>query len=161
MNQEIAFTATLPATPHGARAARQLAAAQLADWGLPFHDAAHVVAELANNAVTHGRVPGRRFQLRITAAGATLRIEVSDTRRECAPPSTAELPDPDAESGRGLVLVATLADRWGTSLGPVPLKTVWAELALPVPAPPDLGFRVPVDRRPVSLDVNQYNNLGK
>ncbi|WP_330332326.1 ATP-binding protein [Streptomyces sp. NBC_00536] len=128
MNREIAFVATLPATPHGARAARQLAVSQLADWGLPFHDAAHVVAELASNAVTHGRVQGRGFRLRIAAVGTTLRIEVSDTRDECTPAPVAEFPSPEAESGRGLALVAALADRWGVSTGPVPLKTVWAEI---------------------------------
>lgn len=136
--------ATLPATPHGARSARQLTAAQLADWGLPFPDAAQVVAELAANAVTHGRVPGRRFRLALTAAGGTLRIEVSDTRAECGPPPTAELPSPEAESGRGMALVAALADRWGVRVGPVPLKTVWAEIGPPGSESPDPGFRDPV-----------------
>ncbi|GAA3980978.1 hypothetical protein GCM10022232_11380 [Streptomyces plumbiresistens] len=36
-----------------------------------------------------------------------------------------------AESGRGLLLVEALADRWGTAQGPHPRKTVWAELCLP------------------------------
>ncbi|MFE2168046.1 ATP-binding protein [Streptomyces sp. NPDC059447] len=156
MNQEITFVATLPAGPHGARAARQLAAAQLAGWGLPFDDAAQIVAELASNAVTHGRVPGRRFRLRLTAAGATLRIEVSDTRSECEPPSTSELPPSDAESGRGLLIVAALADKWGTIHGPVPLKTVWAEIALPEPESPGLGFHVPVAQGSVRHDVNHF-----
>ncbi|MEU6760348.1 ATP-binding protein [Streptomyces sp. NPDC046685] len=161
MNQEIAFVATLPATPRGARSARQIAAAQLADWGLPFADAALVVAELANNAVTHGRVPGRGFRLQIAVSGSTLRIEVSDTRSEWAPPSTAELPALAAESGRGLILVGALADKWGVTLGPVPLKTVWAEVALPAPGSPGLGFRVPVGRGAVRLDVNRFEDLGK
>ncbi|MFF4011431.1 ATP-binding protein [Streptomyces sp. NPDC001717] len=156
MNQEITFVATLPAGPHGARAARQLAAAQLTDWGLPFDDAAQVVAELASNAVTHGRVPGRRFRLRLTATGATLRIEVSDTRGESEPRSTNELPPHDAESGRGLVIVAALADKWGVTRGPVPLKTVWAEIALPEPESPDLGFRDPVARGTAIRDVNPF-----
>ncbi|MFD8630823.1 ATP-binding protein [Streptomyces sp. NPDC059533] len=161
MNQEITFAATLPAGPHGARAARQLATAQLTDWGLPFDDAAQVVAELASNAVTHGRLPGRRFRLRLTAAGATLRIEVSDTRSECEPPSTSELPPFDAESGRGLVIVAALADKWGTTHGPVPLKTVWAEIALPEPESPGLGFHDPVVHRTARREVNPFSDLGK
>ncbi|WSZ44958.1 ATP-binding protein [Streptomyces sp. NBC_00190] len=161
VNQEIAFDALFPATPRGARAARALAAHQLADWGVPFRDAVQVVAELANNAVTHGRVPGRRFRLQMAATDTTLRIEVTDTRGACAPASAAELPSPDAESGRGLVLVAALADKWGTTLGPVPLKTVWAEIALPAPESPDPGFHVPVARRAVPHDVNRFKNPGK
>lgn len=35
---------------------------------------------------------------------------------------------PDAESGRGLLLVEALADRWGAAAGPYPRKTVWAEV---------------------------------
>ncbi|WP_420715786.1 ATP-binding protein [Streptomyces sp. NRRL WC-3719] len=35
---------------------------------------------------------------------------------------------PLAESGYGLLLVGELADRWGVRQGPVPCKTVWAEL---------------------------------
>lgn len=154
MNREITFVATLPATPHGARAARQLASAQLAYWALTFPDAAQVVAELAANAVTHGRIPGRRFRLRLTAVGATLRIEVSDTRAECGPRLAAELPATDAESGRGLVLVAALADRWGVSAGPVPLKTVWAEMGPPGPESPDPGFRDPVGGGSATRNVN-------
>lgn len=161
MNQEITFAATLPATPHGARAARQLAAAQLADWGLPFADAAQVVAELASNAVTHGRVPGRRFRLRISATGATLRIEVSDTRSESVPPLDPELPSPCAESGRGLILVSALADRWGTTFGPVPQKTVWAEIALPEPESPGPGFHDPVPRQAAAREVNRFKGPGQ
>ena len=91
--------------------------------------AAHVVAELASNAVTHGRVPGRDFRLLVYVVGGTLRIEVTDTRGDRRP--HAELPPPDAESGRGLLLVEALADRWGVMEGPAPRKTVWAELTLP------------------------------
>ena len=35
-----------------------------------------------------------------------------------------------AKSGYGLLLVAELADRWGVRTGPVPCKTVWAEVEL-------------------------------
>lgn len=44
---------------------------RLDDWGIPYgtdpsDGAAAIVAELAANAVTHGRVPGRDFELRLT-----------------------------------------------------------------------------------------------
>ncbi|WP_329117167.1 ATP-binding protein [Streptomyces sp. NBC_01353] len=123
------FGIQLSATPRGARLARLLAAEQLRTWELEAASeaAAHVVAELAANAVTHGRVPGRDFLLCLLATTATLRIEVTDTRGDLRP--TLGRPT-DTESGRGLLLVEALSDRWGVASGPVPRKTVWAEIGL-------------------------------
>ncbi|MGW1162772.1 ATP-binding protein [Streptomyces sp. NPDC002513] len=120
------FVVLLSPTPRGARLARLLATEQLRSWGLPTDRAEHVVAELAANAATHGRVCGRDFRLLLYVVGATLRIEVVDTRGDRLP--SVRQPAADAESGRGLVLVEALADRWGVSSGPRPRKTVWAEL---------------------------------
>ncbi|CAM5728776.1 hypothetical protein SFUMM280S_04486 [Streptomyces fumanus] len=64
----------------GARLARLLATEQLRTWGLPSDPAALIVAELANNAATHGRVPGRCYRLLLHVIGGTLRVEVTDTR---------------------------------------------------------------------------------
>ncbi|BCL22398.1 ATP-binding protein [Streptomyces tuirus] len=122
------FSLRLSSTPRGARLARLLAAEQLRFWGLPSGRAAQVVAELSANAVTHGRVPGRDFRLLLYVAGDTLRIEVTDTRDDRHP--VPRLPSPDAESGRGLLLVDALADRWGVTPGLAPRKTVWAEIDL-------------------------------
>lgn len=66
------FDVRLSATPRGARLARLLATEQLRAWGLPMDPAAHLVAELAANAVTHGRVPGRDFQLLLYVVGDVL-----------------------------------------------------------------------------------------
>ncbi|CAL9519943.1 hypothetical protein SUDANB21_03827 [Streptomyces sp. enrichment culture] len=126
------FTVPLSATRRGARLARLLAAEQLRSWGLPLDPARLIVAELATNAVVHGRVPGRSFRLGLTvAAPATLRVEVTDTRGEYLPTRarTTARAEP-AESGYGLLLVEELADRWGVFGGPAPCKTVWAELDL-------------------------------
>ncbi|WP_324610023.1 ATP-binding protein [Streptomyces sp. NRRL F-4428] len=102
MNQEISLVATLPSTPRGARAARALTVSQLMQSKLPFEDAAQVVAELAANAVTHGRVGGRDFRLALRLApGPTLRFEVSDTRRECEPPRPADSRIPRRSRGGG------------------------------------------------------------
>ncbi|MEU5536715.1 ATP-binding protein [Streptomyces sp. NPDC020362] len=132
MNQETVtvpnFTVRLSPTPQGARAARLLAAEQLRTWGLPLDRAPQIVAELAANAATHGRVPGRGFRLTLYVVADTLRIEVTDTRGDRLP--HPERPAPDGESGRGLLLVAALADRWGVAQGPHPRKTVWAEVML-------------------------------
>lgn len=120
----------LSPTRRAARLARLLTIAHLGSWGLPTEAAAHIVAELAGNAVLHGRVPGRDFQLSLTVhRERCLRIEVTDTRGERLP-SMATQAD-DAESGRGLLIVDALADRWGVISGPVPRKTVWAEIDLP------------------------------
>ncbi|GAA2601309.1 ATP-binding protein [Streptomyces axinellae] len=134
VNEETHFSVLLSSTRRGARLARLIAVAQLCAWGVPSEetsDAALVVAELAANAATHGRVPGRNFRLELCLSGdCTLRVEVTDTRGDAHPP--AEPPDPadDAESGRGLLLVAALASRWGVSPGPYPRKTVWAEVEI-------------------------------
>ncbi|HZF88641.1 ATP-binding protein [Streptomyces sp.] len=131
------FTQRLSATPRGARLARHLAVGQLAAWGVPYDtDAsdtvAAVVAELAANAVTHGRVPGRDFELRLSLVPGTVRIEVTDTRSASRPPGPGDVrpPRPLAETGRGLPLVDALADRWEV-LDRVPGKTVRAEVDLP------------------------------
>ncbi|MEV0260039.1 ATP-binding protein [Streptomyces sp. NPDC050617] len=133
-----AFTQRFSSTRLGARLARHLALHQLESWGIPHSSStsssvAVLVAELAANAVTHGRVAGRDFELRLTWTPETLRIEVSDTRGErCIPgPGEASLPAPDSETGRGLVLVEALADRWAV-IDRVPVgKTVRVELDLP------------------------------
>ncbi|MCX4769057.1 ATP-binding protein [Streptomyces sp. NBC_01285] len=136
------FVQRFSSTPRGARLARRLAVHQLHVWGIPYRSdvsdtAALLVAELAANAATHGRVPGRDFELLLgMAAGCpeklgTLRIEVTDTRGECRPPGPGRVvkPPPGSGSGYGLVLVEALADRWAV-LERVPGKTVGVELDL-------------------------------
>jgi anti-sigma regulatory factor (Ser/Thr protein kinase) len=129
------FTMRFSSTPRGARLARRLVAERLDAWGHPHTSIANetltlITAELTANAVRHGHVPGRDFEVRLTSTGGVLRVEVSDTRTERVPLLSLAEPPGDAESGRGLMLVAALADKWGT--GPrvnAPGKTVWAVLA--------------------------------
>ena len=83
---------------------------------------------MATNAALHGRVPGRDLRLLSRDNGVTLRIEVTDAQGDRLPVLREE---PYGESGRGLLLVDALADRWGILPGPGPCKTVWAELTLP------------------------------
>ncbi|MFE7443066.1 ATP-binding protein [Streptomyces chartreusis] len=127
------FTVQLSATRRGARLARLLTERQLADWEVRFEVAEQVVAELAANAVLHGRVPGRDFRLRLTLhTDGALRIEVTDARGDRIP-QVRDAVSGDAESGRGLLIVAAYAERWGVDEAPADCKTVWAEL------PPDRG----------------------
>lgn len=103
---------------------------QLTEWGRPFEAAEQIVAELAANAVLHGRLPGRSFRLRLgLCPGGTLRISVADPCPE-RQARTGEERDPAAESGRGLLIVDALADRWGVDSSLAPQKSVWAELDL-------------------------------
>ncbi|MFE3556805.1 ATP-binding protein [Streptomyces sp. NPDC059193] len=79
-------------TRRGARLARRLAQAQLDIWGIPYgcalsDDVGLVVGELAANAVLHGRLPGRDFELRLEYGGGNVRVMVSDTRSEAGPPN--------------------------------------------------------------------------
>ncbi|MFE7601297.1 ATP-binding protein [Streptomyces sp. NPDC057494] len=118
------FTLRLSATRRGARLARLLAVQQLHEWGLTGSalDAVElVVAELASNAVWHGWVPGRDFEVRMVRGHDHVRVELSDARGESRPVPVRK---PD-EGGYGLLLVAALATAWGVRDRPVG-KTVWA-----------------------------------
>ncbi|MET8724322.1 MULTISPECIES: ATP-binding protein [Streptomyces] len=124
----------LSATPRGARLARRLTASSLASWGYPYESDANetaqlLVSELATNAVTHGRVPGRDFELRLTLLpeADALRIEVSDARGERHLQILRGAPQD--EQGRGLILVEALSRKWGVAERVVG-KTVWAEIPL-------------------------------
>ncbi len=138
------FRRRFAADPGGARLARRVGLYHLHTWGIPYlsdasESAALIIGELAANAVTHGLVPGRDFELRLTHAPGdpevpgVLRIEVSDTRTECRPPGPGEIAAPadGDDSGRGLLIVDALADRWAVlDRVPQPGKTVRAELDL-------------------------------
>ncbi|WP_447040736.1 ATP-binding protein [Streptomyces sp. DSM 118878] len=136
------FTQCFSSTPRGARLARRLVAHRLDTWGHPYagvvnETVALITAELAANAARHGRtVTVRDFRVHLTeAVDGTVRVEVTDTRGERLP-VIAGVVDPEAESGRGLLLVEALACRWGVMPRPdgPPGKTVWAELKVSVPS---------------------------
>ncbi|MFJ4331130.1 MULTISPECIES: ATP-binding protein [unclassified Streptomyces] len=125
------FSVPLSATRRGARLARLLATEKLLAWELPLDPARLIVAELATNAALHGHVPGRSFRLALSVVPPyTLRIELTDTRGDRLPVSPRTTVAAHAESGYGLLIVEELASRWGVRCGPVPSKTVWAELDL-------------------------------
>ncbi|MGV9530183.1 ATP-binding protein [Streptomyces cellulosae] len=129
------FTQLLSSTRRGARLARLLAVTELRSWAVSqdlTDRAALVVAELAANAVLHGRVPGRCFRLTLVLdpAAGRLRVEVSDARGDLhpLPCPTATALDPLSTGGRGLTLVAALADHWECVPYPPSGKTVRADL---------------------------------
>ncbi|MFD5034116.1 ATP-binding protein [Streptomyces sp. NPDC058405] len=124
----------LSSSRRGARLARLLAGQQLEEWGVPrttptAAGVVAVVAELAANAITHGRTPGRDFEVRLALTAAAIRVEVIDTRPDRAPSAAVHTPPaPDSTGGRGLLLVAAYADRWGWAVRDPYTKFVWAEV---------------------------------
>ncbi|MEV4871507.1 ATP-binding protein [Streptomyces syringium] len=82
-------------------------------WGLParVEDIRLCVSELATNAMVHGTVPGHGFLVKLDAEEETVRVEVHDTRRRH--PKARQATDTDT-SGRGMILVAALADVRGS-----------------------------------------------
>lgn len=91
-------------------------------------DAVLVVSELVTNAVQHGRPV---IALRVRSVPAGIGIAVAD---DGPPIPEVDAHDPSvpragATSGRGMAIVAAVADAWGIEPHvPLPGKTVWCEL---------------------------------
>ena len=105
----------------------------LAEWGMPGDltaDAETVTSELISNAVqaTVSVDAAEPVALRLLANRERLVIEAWD----CHPGlPVQQVASEEAESGRGFVIVAALASRWGTRRLSAHVKAVWAELLLP------------------------------
>ncbi|WP_106584291.1 ATP-binding protein [Murinocardiopsis flavida] len=88
-----------------------------------------VVSELATNALVHASAPpGSRpggVVLRLDAHGVEVRVHTPAAPGRVPAPRAAGT---GAESGRGLALVAALADAWGIDPGPDRVR-VWARFA--------------------------------
>ncbi|MFJ5043103.1 SpoIIE family protein phosphatase [Streptomyces sp. NPDC098077] len=164
----LASRTSLPGIPLAPSAARRFVRAALAEWtgiGVPAavgfsdrlaDDAVTVTNELVTNAVVHagttvdlvlrleeegGDEPSAALVLEVTDHHPARPVSGDEPGTGPGPAGTrpGELPDP-AEYGRGLQLVATLADSWGITYR-TGLKTVWARLPVDdwsaPPAPPD------------------------
>ncbi|MFJ7913140.1 SpoIIE family protein phosphatase [Kitasatospora sp. NPDC096204] len=109
------------------RRARALVREQLAGWHLEaLSDTTELlVSELVTNAV---RVARDRVQLQLIRVDKLL-VEVSDDNHNLPSLEPAEQL---SETGRGLTVVAKLAERWGTARKTVG-KVVWFECALKAP----------------------------
>jgi two-component sensor histidine kinase len=119
----------LPSHPASVGIARLRVRDHLRVWGRG-HDSVEpvilVVSELATNAIRHGPGPARDFEVAVTVLpDGSCVVEVSDPGR--TPPVLCD-PDEAAESGRGLRLVAALAEVWGVRHRGRLGKTVWAVL---------------------------------
>lgn len=119
----------LPPDPAAVATARTLATRQLATWGLAEEEAFAtelIVSELVTNAIRYAAPPIRLRLIRDRA----LTCEVSDSNSAAPFLRHARTTD---EGGRGLLLVAQLAERWGTRYQERG-KIVWAELPITGPA---------------------------
>lgn len=106
------FTASIDLPPRASSVplARRLVRDVLRTWRAPQdpEDAALLVTELVANVVDHAG--GDVFTLELSLAGARLRVGVLDG--SAVLPVVREMSH-TAERGRGMQLVAAVADRWG------------------------------------------------
>ncbi|MEV8554461.1 SpoIIE family protein phosphatase [Streptomyces glaucescens] len=115
----------VPCDPAAVAEVRSSVTRRLADWGL--EDLAFttelVLSELVTNAIRYGGAPIRVRVVR----DRSLICEVFDGSSTAPHLRYAAMTD---EGGRGLFLVAQLAERWGTRYLPSG-KVIWAEQPLP------------------------------
>lgn len=106
---------------------RRAATTQLDQWGVPtVGDVAQlVVTELATNVIKHVG-EGSPTTLILEWKKDRLRVEMHDKSRSLPSLRTA---DCDAECGRGLHMLATMAVDWGTTVTALG-KAVWCEIPL-------------------------------
>ena len=126
-----------PPSPSSAGAARAFGLRVMDEWQMEekSNRVAVIIGELAANAIQHTSAP---FEVRLHRSARSVLIEVIDL--ESRPPNPIPAEPYDA-GHRGLTIVETLADRWGTRLvgrG----KVVWAELHLDA-RPHDIGLDPP------------------
>ncbi|MFB6635483.1 SpoIIE family protein phosphatase [Streptomyces sp. NPDC056362] len=124
-------TASFEPVGRSVAAARAFVRDTLQGWGHPelVDDAVVLTSELVTNAVIHAGTAAEVLCLR---SDDSVRIEVSDRypEREIPVQGGRSLGSPDRENGRGLLLCAALAHRWGVDYSPT-RKHVWFHLNLP------------------------------
>lgn len=117
--------------PGSITAARRFTTLTLQRWGIADceSDVAVVVSELLTNAVRHGLLlagdpPDRPIRLGLLHSGPSLMCAVADPSDRMP---IAREPRWLEESGRGLHVIASLSDRWGSCAAPGQAgKVVWA-----------------------------------
>ncbi len=116
----------LAAGPAAARQARDHVRDTLGSWRVPVDEevVTLLTSELVTNAIRH--TSGRGITLDISWWPDLLRVGVHDS--STAQPVRRDVP-PDAETGRGLMLLTALAAEWGVIPDPAG-KSVYFTLAL-------------------------------
>jgi anti-sigma regulatory factor (Ser/Thr protein kinase) len=105
--------AVLPGVPESVREARAMVSRELGA-GDAAEAAALCVSELVTNAIAYTRsgLPGGTFAVSVQAGPSGIVIRVRDGGARTLP--VLADPEPGAEHGRGLLIVAAVADEWGT-----------------------------------------------
>ncbi|MCX4721857.1 ATP-binding protein [Streptomyces virginiae] len=116
--------------------ARRLVLAVVRGWdlhltGATLEELALLCSEIIGNAVRHTTGPAT---VTVRWTGSRLRVEVTDTASGLPAPRGCAS---NAESGRGLMLIAALATAWGSTPTPTG-KAVWFEMT-PTPAADENG----------------------
>lgn len=114
---------SFPASTSSIALARNAVSDRLADdvTSSVVDDVRLMVSELVTNAIVHAR-SACTVTLRMDDAG--IRVEIGDG---CPQTPTIRRPTPGEPHGRGLLIIDSLADRWGVDGGGAG-KTVWFEL---------------------------------
>jgi anti-sigma regulatory factor (Ser/Thr protein kinase) len=108
MTADFVVTEWFPAELTTPAAARRFVVGALRAGGVPVDDAIPlVVSELVTNAVLHA---GSSARVDVRVANDGVRVEVHDSTTELP---TVRDPGPYTVTGRGLMLVEALSDRWG------------------------------------------------
>jgi anti-sigma regulatory factor (Ser/Thr protein kinase) len=116
---------TLEREPWSVSAARRYVRGMVPMTGAVADDIELITSELVTNALQHGGP--HRIGLRVAGDEYVVRIEVTDSGSgKIRRPGVAA----DGESGRGLVHVEVLSERWGVRQSPTG-TTVWAEIRRP------------------------------
>ncbi|MBD0735755.1 hypothetical protein BGM09_21895 [Streptomyces sp. CBMA29] len=91
---------------------RRISAAKLRAWGLDplIDDVQLLVSELVTNALRYGEDGEIAFRLVITLQGVLIAVNDGSGRRP-----RLSVVDDESETGRGLFLVAAIAEDWGVS----------------------------------------------
>lgn len=123
------FQIFLSVAPEAAKAARDFTKATLIDWQLEdlITEAVLIASELVTNAIRHGGCCGDGAPVELTWQRQASRVVCVVTDCNSRPPVLGAA-DQDAESGRGLQVVAALAANWGWMLLGDSSKAVWAAL---------------------------------
>lgn len=171
----LAASLRLVAVPTAVACSRRFVRHTLSRWNLQDHEesATLVMSELVTNAIKAGGLTEpdpKPWQIKaehviavqLRVLDGSLFVEAWDRTPELP---VLQHPGSDATSGRGLLLVESLAERWDVYGPTVGGKVVWAELPLAPSAAPALwnpphtpfplpnGIRAP--RGPVELQARQ------